>query len=63
MHKDIRLVRQAGAEHGVQLPTAQVADEILTKAEQLGYTHRDIAALHDLLAHLANNPAQKDRDS
>jgi 3-hydroxyisobutyrate dehydrogenase-like beta-hydroxyacid dehydrogenase len=63
MHKDIRLVRQAGAEDGVQLPTAQVADEILTKAEQLGYTHRDIAALHDLLAQLANNPVQKDRDS
>jgi 3-hydroxyisobutyrate dehydrogenase-like beta-hydroxyacid dehydrogenase len=63
MHKDIRLVRQAGAEDGVQLPTAQVAGEILTKAEQLGYTHRDIAALHDLLAQLANNPVQKDRDS
>ena len=57
MHKDIRLVRQAGAEDGVPLPTAEVADEILTKAEQLGYTHRDIAAIHDLLAHLANNPA------
>ena len=63
MHKDIRLARQAGAEDGVPLPTAEVADEILTKAEQLGYTHRDIAALHELLAQLANNPVQKDRDS
>ena len=50
MHKDIRLARQAGAEHGAPLPTAAVADEILTKAEQLGYTHRDIAAVHDFLA-------------
>ena len=54
MHKDIRLARQAGAENGTPLPTAGVADEILTKAEQLGYTHRDIAAVHDLLAHLTD---------
>jgi 3-hydroxyisobutyrate dehydrogenase-like beta-hydroxyacid dehydrogenase len=53
MHKDIRLVRQAGTESGTPLPTAAVADEILTKAEQLGYTNRDIAAVHELLAHLA----------
>jgi 3-hydroxyisobutyrate dehydrogenase-like beta-hydroxyacid dehydrogenase len=52
MHKDIRLVRQAGAESGTPLPTAGVADEILTRAEQLGYTHRDIAAVHQLLAQL-----------
>ena len=49
MHKDIRLVRQAGAELGTPLPSAAVADELLTKAEDLGYTHRDIAALHELL--------------
>jgi 3-hydroxyisobutyrate dehydrogenase-like beta-hydroxyacid dehydrogenase len=57
MHKDIRLAREAGAEDGTPLPTAGVADEILSRAEQLGYTHRDIAALHDLLAHLGNNAA------
>jgi 3-hydroxyisobutyrate dehydrogenase-like beta-hydroxyacid dehydrogenase len=55
MHKDIGLVRQAGAERGVSLPTADVADEILTKAEQLGYTHRDIASVHELLARLSEN--------
>jgi 3-hydroxyisobutyrate dehydrogenase-like beta-hydroxyacid dehydrogenase len=62
MHKDIRLARQAGAEHGTPLPTAGVADEILTKGEQMGYVHRDIAAVHDLLAHLTDSavaePAQ-----
>ena len=57
MHKDIRLARQAGAEHGIPLPTAGVADEVLTKAEQLGYIHRDIAAVHDLLAQLGDNAA------
>jgi 3-hydroxyisobutyrate dehydrogenase-like beta-hydroxyacid dehydrogenase len=57
MHKDIRLARQAGAEHGTPLPTAGVADEILSKAEQLGYTHRDIAAVRALLARLTDNGA------
>jgi 3-hydroxyisobutyrate dehydrogenase len=55
MHKDIRLARQAGAEHGTPLPTAGVADEILTQGEELGYTRRDIATVHDLLAHLTSN--------
>jgi 3-hydroxyisobutyrate dehydrogenase-like beta-hydroxyacid dehydrogenase len=55
MHKDIRLAQQAGREHGIPLPTADVADSIYTKAEQLGYTHRDIAAAHELLAHLSND--------
>jgi 3-hydroxyisobutyrate dehydrogenase-like beta-hydroxyacid dehydrogenase len=57
MHKDIRLVRATGEEDGVQLPTAAVADEILTKAEQLGYTHRDIASIHELLASLSSEAA------
>src|SRR5690349_6245383 len=39
MHKDIRLARQAGTELATPLPTAAVADEILTRADQLGYGH------------------------
>jgi len=59
MHKDIRLVRQAGAELTTPLPTAAVADEILTRADQLGYGHRDIAAVHEVLAKLsADSTAQ-----
>ncbi len=50
MHKDIRLARQAGAELTTPLPTAAVADEILARADQLGYGHRDIAAVHEVLA-------------
>jgi 3-hydroxyisobutyrate dehydrogenase-like beta-hydroxyacid dehydrogenase len=57
MHKDIRLVRQAGAEIGTPLPTAGVADEMLSRAEDLGYTHRDIAALHEVLGRLSNDAA------
>ena len=52
MHKDIRLARQAGAELATPLPTAAVADEILARADQLRYGHRDIAALHEALAQL-----------
>jgi 3-hydroxyisobutyrate dehydrogenase-like beta-hydroxyacid dehydrogenase len=53
MHKDIRLARQAGDEHGTPLPSAAVADEILTRADQLGYGPRDIAAVHEVLARLS----------
>jgi 3-hydroxyisobutyrate dehydrogenase-like beta-hydroxyacid dehydrogenase len=52
MHKDIRLARQAGEELATPLPTAAVADEILGAADQLGYGHRDIAALYEVLANL-----------
>ena len=55
MHKDIRLVRQAGEELATPLPTAAVADEILRAADQLGYGHRDIAALHEVLANLSKS--------
>jgi 3-hydroxyisobutyrate dehydrogenase-like beta-hydroxyacid dehydrogenase len=51
MHKDIRLARQAGDAAATALPTAAVADEMLTRAERLGFGHRDIAAMHDTLAH------------
>ena len=53
MHKDIRLARQAGSELATTLPSAVVADEILSKAEELGYAHRDLAAVHQVLAELA----------
>jgi 3-hydroxyisobutyrate dehydrogenase-like beta-hydroxyacid dehydrogenase len=57
MHKDIRLARQAGAELATPLRTAAVADETLTRAEKLGYGHRDIAALREVLAKLSATAA------
>jgi 3-hydroxyisobutyrate dehydrogenase-like beta-hydroxyacid dehydrogenase len=61
MHKDIRLACRAGDELATPLPTAAVADDILARADQLGYGHRDIAALYEVLAQLsaADVPAEK----
>jgi 3-hydroxyisobutyrate dehydrogenase-like beta-hydroxyacid dehydrogenase len=50
MEKDIRLARQTAAELAIPLPSAAVAQEMLTRAIELGYAHRDLAALHEVLA-------------
>jgi 3-hydroxyisobutyrate dehydrogenase-like beta-hydroxyacid dehydrogenase len=60
MHKDIRLARQAGAELATPLPSAEVADRILSKAEELGYADRDIAGLFEVLAKLPGPGAALD---
>jgi 3-hydroxyisobutyrate dehydrogenase-like beta-hydroxyacid dehydrogenase len=49
MHKDIRLALETADELHVPLPSAHAADEVLTKADELGYGHRDIAALREVL--------------
>lgn len=53
MDKDIRLALQTGHELGIPLPSTTVADEVLTEAGGLGYAHRDLAALHEVLAEMA----------
>ncbi len=50
MHKDIRLAREAADELAIPLPSAATADEMLSEATALGYGHRDLAALHEVLA-------------
>ncbi len=50
MEKDIRLAREVADELGITLPSAAVADEMLAEASELGYAHRDLAALHEVLA-------------
>jgi 3-hydroxyisobutyrate dehydrogenase-like beta-hydroxyacid dehydrogenase len=55
MHKDVRLARQAGDELATPLPTAAVADDVLGAAENLGYGHRDIAAVYEALAKLSED--------
>jgi 3-hydroxyisobutyrate dehydrogenase-like beta-hydroxyacid dehydrogenase len=52
MHKDIRLALDTAGELGVPVPSARAADEVLTKAAQLGYEHRDIAGLFQVLGEL-----------
>jgi 3-hydroxyisobutyrate dehydrogenase-like beta-hydroxyacid dehydrogenase len=50
MQKDIRLALQAAQTVDVPLPSATAADKMLTRARELGYEYRDIAALHEALA-------------
>lgn len=50
MHKDIRLALQAAGRSGVPLPAASAAEAVLSLAEEMGYGHRDIAALYQVLA-------------
>jgi 3-hydroxyisobutyrate dehydrogenase-like beta-hydroxyacid dehydrogenase len=49
MHKDIRLALAAAHELDVPLPSAAVADRMLGRATDMGYGHRDIAALFRVL--------------
>jgi 3-hydroxyisobutyrate dehydrogenase-like beta-hydroxyacid dehydrogenase len=59
MHKDIRLALQQARGLRLMLPTATATDRELATADQLGYAHRDIAALHEVLDRL-NPPARRD---
>jgi 3-hydroxyisobutyrate dehydrogenase-like beta-hydroxyacid dehydrogenase len=57
MQKDIRLALATARELDVPLPSAGIADEMLTRARELGYQHRDIAALFEVLARSSTAPA------
>ena len=50
MQKDIRLALATARAGDVPVLSAGVADEMLTRARELGYEHRDIAALFEVLA-------------
>jgi 3-hydroxyisobutyrate dehydrogenase-like beta-hydroxyacid dehydrogenase len=54
MHKDIRLALAAARGDHVELPSADVAEKVLQHATDLGYEHRDIAAIFDVLRADAN---------
>jgi 3-hydroxyisobutyrate dehydrogenase len=56
MQKDVALALDTGRELHVPLPSAATADQMLTLAGALGYERRDIAALHEVLAHLTSEP-------
>ena len=57
MHKDIRLALQTARESGIPLPAAAAADGVLSQAETLGFGHRDIAGLFQVLAAAPVAPA------
>jgi 3-hydroxyisobutyrate dehydrogenase-like beta-hydroxyacid dehydrogenase len=61
MHKDIRLALEAARGSNVPLPAASAADSVLSQAEEMGYGHRDIAGLFQVLAAAAAEPAAASR--
>src|SRR5689334_11928479 len=60
MHKDIRLALETARESQVPLPAAAAADSVLSQAEKLGFGHRDIAGLFQVLAETAAAPGRAD---
>ena len=56
MQKDVALALDTGRELHAPLPSAATADQLLTLARARGYERRDIAALFEVLGHLAGNP-------
>ena len=56
MQKDVVLALDTARRLRVPLPSAAAADELLTLARGLGYEHRDIAALFEVLAQLTGAP-------
>ncbi len=57
MQKDVVLALDTARELRVPLPSAAVADEVLTMARAVGYERRDLAALYEVLKKLAGDPA------
>jgi 3-hydroxyisobutyrate dehydrogenase-like beta-hydroxyacid dehydrogenase len=53
MRKDIELALDAGRALEIPLPTAERADDVLERARALGYEQRDLAALLQVLEHMA----------
>jgi 3-hydroxyisobutyrate dehydrogenase-like beta-hydroxyacid dehydrogenase len=57
MQKDLRLALDSGRNLAVPLPSTVVADELLSAATALGYEHRDITVLFQVLSELDAVPA------
>jgi 3-hydroxyisobutyrate dehydrogenase-like beta-hydroxyacid dehydrogenase len=58
MHKDIRLALAAGDELNTPLPAAGAADQLLARATELGYEHRDIASIFQVLGRMAEESSR-----
>jgi 3-hydroxyisobutyrate dehydrogenase-like beta-hydroxyacid dehydrogenase len=53
MQKDLQLALELGEELGVELRTVKLAQEMLAKAEELGWGDQDFAVLFNLVEHLS----------
>jgi 3-hydroxyisobutyrate dehydrogenase-like beta-hydroxyacid dehydrogenase len=56
MRKDLGLALATAGELQVPLPSTAVADELLSTAGRLGYEHRDIAVLFQVLSEMTSPP-------
>jgi 3-hydroxyisobutyrate dehydrogenase len=63
MHKDIRLALDAAADLHVPTLSARAADAVLTDAEELGYAHRDLAGIFDVLEKIGPAPVETSRST
>jgi 3-hydroxyisobutyrate dehydrogenase-like beta-hydroxyacid dehydrogenase len=54
MHKDVELALDTAKRLDIPLPTAERADQVLERAEALGYERRDLAALFQALEQIAD---------
>jgi len=54
MQKDVALALDTGRQLSVPLPSAAAADQMLTVARAAGYERRDLAALFEVLANVAD---------
>jgi 3-hydroxyisobutyrate dehydrogenase-like beta-hydroxyacid dehydrogenase len=61
MHKDIELALEEGRRLKLPLPTAERADEVLERAQALGYGRRDLAALFQALEQIADSDPAPNR--
>jgi 3-hydroxyisobutyrate dehydrogenase-like beta-hydroxyacid dehydrogenase len=58
MQKDVALAIDAARQLEVPLPSAAAADQMLTTARAMGYEHRDLAALFQVLSCLSTDSSQ-----
>jgi len=59
MRKDIELALDAARRLQIPLPTAERTDEVIKRAEALGYERRDLAALFQALEQIAKKPSTR----
>jgi 3-hydroxyisobutyrate dehydrogenase-like beta-hydroxyacid dehydrogenase len=60
MHKDIRLALLTADELNIPLASAAAAEKALTRAEELGYGRRDLAALFEVLERTSSQPQNEE---
>jgi 3-hydroxyisobutyrate dehydrogenase-like beta-hydroxyacid dehydrogenase len=56
MQKDVALALDTARQISIPLPSAATADQVLTVARAAGYERRDLAALFEVLAGIADGP-------